>query len=102
MSAWKVALASVLVLTALWLLSPGRSAVQNEPGTVEISYMGPGGPISGATDDAVRQFEEESRLAHAKDPSHPIYRVVSGQNASRNQTEDPTRFIVSVAGGAPP
>ena len=46
----------------------------------------------GAMDDAIREFEK----------LHPQYRVVSGQNASRNQTEDPTRFLVSVAGGMPP
>jgi multiple sugar transport system permease protein len=102
MSAWKLALLSALTLTVLWLLAPSRSAQAPEPGVVEISYMGPGGPISGAMDDAIREFEEQSRAEHAKDPSRPIYRVVSGQNASRNQTEDPTRFLVSVAGGMPP
>jgi len=102
MTAWKVALLSVLTLTALWLLSPSRSMAIKEPGVVEISYMGPGGPISGATDDAVREFEAWSRAEHAKNPAQPIYKVVSGQNASRNQTEDPTRFLVSVAGGTPP
>ncbi len=64
--------------------------------------MGPGGPISGPVDDAIREFEQESRRAHAAEPSRPIYRVVSGQNASRDQTADPTRFLVSVAGGMPP
>lgn len=53
-------------------------------------------------DDVLRQFEKESREAHEEDPSKPLYKVVSGQNASRNQTEDPTRFLVSVAGGQPP
>lgn len=102
MSAWKVALYSALILTALWLLSPTRSEQAPEPGVVEITYMSPGGPISGAMDDAIREFEAESRAAHAKDPQHPVYRVVSGQNASRNQTEDPTRFLLGVAGGMPP
>ena len=101
MSTWKVALLSALILTALWLLSPSRSEQAPEPGVVEISYMG-GGPISGELGDAVREFEELSRQAHAKDPSKPIYRVVSGQSASRGQTEDPTRFLVGLAGGMPP
>jgi multiple sugar transport system permease protein len=101
MSTWKIALLSALILTALWLLSPSRSEQAPEPGVVEISYMG-GGPISGELGDAVREFEELSRQAHARDPSKPIYRVVSGQSASRGQTEDPTRFLVGLAGGMPP
>jgi multiple sugar transport system permease protein len=102
MRIWKVALLSAAVVTLLWMLSPTRSEKAAEPGTVEIAYMAPGGPISGAMDDAVRRFEEESRQTHAHNPAQPAYRVVSGQNASRNQTEDPTRFLVSVAGGMPP
>ena len=101
MSAWKVALYSAVILTALWFLSPSRSEKAPEPGVVEITYMG-GGPISGELGDAVRAFEEASREAHEKDPSKPVYRVISGQNASQNQTEDPTRFLVGVAGGMPP
>jgi ABC-type sugar transport system permease subunit/ABC-type glycerol-3-phosphate transport system substrate-binding protein len=103
MSTWRVALVSAVVLTLLWVLSPGRARQAAEPGVVEITFVGRGGgPVSGALDDAIREFEEESRRAHAKDPSKPIYRVVSGQNAMRSQTEDPTRFLVSVAGGVPP
>ena len=64
--------------------------------------MGPGGPVSGPLSDVVRAFEEESRRAHAADPSKPIYRVISGQNASRGMTGDPTRFLLGVAGGMPP
>lgn len=64
--------------------------------------MGPDGPVSGYLDDAIRAFEAESRAAHAADPSKPIYRVISGQNASRGMTGDPTRFLLSVAGGMPP
>src|SRR5712675_1590070 len=101
MSAWKVALYSALILTALWLLSPSRSAKAPEPGVVEITYMG-GGPITLELGDAVRAFEQTSRQAHEKDPSKPVYRIISSQNASQNQTEDPTRFLVGVAGGMPP
>lgn len=97
-----VSVLSAAALTLLWLLSPSRSAQATPAGVVEITYMGPGGPISGALDDAVRAFEEESRRAHAADPSRPIYRVISGQNASRGMTGDPTRFLLSVAGGMPP
>ncbi len=96
------ALLSAAVLTLLWLLSPTRSTQVSAPEVVEISYMGPGGPVSGPLDDMVRAFEEESRRAHAADPSKPIYRVISGQNASRGMTSDPTRFLLGVAGGMPP
>lgn len=95
-------LLSAVALTLLWLLSPSRSVQVSPPGVVEITYMGPGGPISGALDDAIRAFEEESRRAHEADPTKPIYRVISGQNASRGMTGDPTRFLLSVAGGMPP
>jgi len=98
----KMAGLAALLLTLLWWLSPSRSMTARETGVTEISYMRGGGLFDDATGDAIRAFEEESRQAHAKDPSHPIYRVVSGQNASRDQTEDPTRFLVSVAGGMPP
>lgn len=101
MSAWKIALYSALILTALYFLSPSRSERAPEPGVVEITYMG-GGPIAGPMGDAIRDFEELSRQQHEKDSSKPIYRVISGQEASRNQTEDPTRFLVGVAGGMPP
>lgn len=101
MSAWKVALYSALILTALWFLSPSRSALAPEPGVIEITIMGLG-PVDGPVGDAVRDFEEQSRHAHEKDSSIPIYRVVSGQEAARDQISDPTRFIVGVAGGMPP
>ncbi len=97
-----IALISALALTLLWLLSPSRSVEKSSAGVVEITYMGPNGAVSGYLDDAIRAFEAESRAAHAADPSKPIYRVISGQNASRAMTEDPTRFLLSVAGGTPP
>ena len=102
MQAWKIALICALGFSALWLLSPSHSAVAPEPGVVEISFMAPGGPIASPMDDAVRVFERRSREAHAQDPSKPIYRVISGQSASRDPSEDPTRFLVSLAGGMPP
>ena len=102
MNSWKIALLAALSFSALWLLSPSRSAQKSEPGVVEIAYMGPGGPIAAPMDDAVREFERVSREAHKLDPSKPVYRVISGQNATRDPSEDPTRFLVSVAGGMPP
>jgi ABC-type sugar transport system permease subunit/ABC-type glycerol-3-phosphate transport system substrate-binding protein len=102
MNLWKTALLCALIFTALWLLSPSRSRTASEPGVVEITYMEPTGPIAAPMDDAVRVFEAQSRADHAKDPSKPIYRVISGQNAGSDPSEDPTRFLVSVAGGMPP
>ncbi|HEX8679374.1 MAG TPA: extracellular solute-binding protein, partial [Chthoniobacterales bacterium] len=102
MNVWK-ALALALVLgAALWFLNPSRALQPAEEGVVEITYLGQSGPEAAALDDAFRLFERESRQRHARDPSQPIYRIVTGQNASRDQTADPTRFLVSVAGGAPP
>ncbi len=103
MTGWiKGALIGVLFVTGLWLLSPGRTVSGHEAGTTEIVYMGPSGPIQGALEDAIREFERLSRERNAVDPDYPVYRVVSGQNASRDQTADPTRFLVSLAGGMPP
>lgn len=102
MNQWlKGAFWGVVIVTALWLLNPGAATVI-EDDAVEIHYMGPAGPISGAMEDAIREFERLSRERHAVDPSYPKYRVVSGQHASRDQVADPTRFIISVAGGMPP
>ncbi len=103
MTGWlKGGLWGAVLLTAIWLLAPSRTVMHQEEGVVEIRYMGRSGPIQGAMEDAIREFERLSRERHAIDPSYPIYRVISGQDASRGQTEDPTRFVVSLAGGMPP
>lgn len=102
MSIWlKGGFWGAVMVTILWLLAPQRS-IQIEDGAVEIRYMGRSGPIQGAMEDAIREFERLSRERHAVEPAYPIYRVISGQDASRGQTEDPTRFLVSLAGGTPP
>ena len=64
--------------------------------------MGPGGPIAGAMADAVRSSNGPAIRRTRPDPSKPVYRVISGQNAARDQVADPTRFLVAVAGGTPP
>ncbi len=101
MKAWKITLLFAALALLLWWLAPSR-ALSREPGVVEISYLGDSGPNSAAVEDAIRVFENESRARHAADPTQPIYRVIAGQNASRDMTADPTRFLVSVAGGQPP
>ena len=103
MSGWiKGAFWGALLLTVLWLLAPQHATRRESDGAVEITFMGPAGPIQGAMEDAIREFERLSEEQHRLDASYPVYRVISGQNASRNQTEDPTRFLVSLAGGMPP
>jgi multiple sugar transport system permease protein len=95
---------AVAVGVLAWALYPARqlSGLGAHPDAVEIYFMGPGGPLGGAMADAVREFERQSDEAHARDPSRPAYRVISGQNAARDQVADPTRFLISVAGGMPP
>ncbi len=102
MKAWKTVLVAGVLGFSLWLLSPGRAIRPNESGVVEISYLAQAGTEIAALTDAFRIFESESREAHRRNPAHPIYRIVTGQNASADQTADPTRFLVSVAGGVPP
>jgi multiple sugar transport system permease protein len=104
LGAWKAVAAVLAAVMLLWALHPTRQLDTGDTpeGVVEITYMGPGGPISGAMEDVVREFERLSREANAADPSKPVYRVVSGQNAARDQVADPTRFLVSVAGGMAP
>src|SRR5262245_22000621 len=102
MSPWRLALIAAALGVLLWLLSPQRTLPPNEPGVVEIGYTGDEGVNKAVMDDVFRAFEAESRQLHEKDPNHPIYRVINGQSASREQTADPTRFLVSVAGGQPP
>jgi ABC-type sugar transport system permease subunit/ABC-type glycerol-3-phosphate transport system substrate-binding protein len=101
----KAIVVGVLLFIVLWWLMPPRqlgNAPAAKEGVVEIAFMGPGGPLAGAMADVIRAFETQSERDHAADPSKPIYRVVSGQDASRDQTSDPTRFLVSVAGNSSP
>ncbi len=102
MKAWKFLLSATLAGVLLWLLSPERAIQPNEPGVVEISYLGQAGAEISALLDAFRVFESDSREAHTRDPSHPVYHVNVIPNVARDFTADPTRFLVSVAGGVPP
>ena len=96
------ALIGVLTISLLWLLAP-RASERLDDGAVEIQYMAPEGPIRDAMEDAIREFEFLSRRRHEETGgAYPHYRVVAGQHASRNQVEDPTRFLLSLVGGEPP
>lgn len=104
MTGWKPWVAALAIVLTLWVLYPSRQleGQATDSNVVEIVYMGPGGPLANALEDAAREFERRSLEAHRADPSKPIFRVISGQNAARDQTADPTRFLVAVAGGMPP
>lgn len=103
MENWKFILACLSLGLIVWLLYPSRSLThQNEENVVEIFFMGPLGPIADGMAEAVAVFEQRSLEAHRKDASKPIYRVISGQTAAKDQVADPTRFLISVAGGMPP
>lgn len=104
MSGWiKGAFVGAVLLTAVWILAPRPSSQVTGDGAVEIMYMAPDGPLKDAMEDAVREFEFLSRQRHEETGgAYPIYRVVAGQHASRNQVEDPTRFLLSLVGGEPP
>ena len=102
MSAWKFLLIALAVIALLWFLNPERAIKRNEPGIVEIVYLGESGPEATSVEEAMREFEAQSRVAHEGNPAHPIYKIIKGQTASRDLTADPTRFLVSLAGGMPP
>ena len=102
MSGWKFLLVALAVIALLWFLNPERAIKRNEPGIVEIVYLGESGPEAASVEEAMREFEAQSQAAHEGNPAHPIYKIIKGQTASRDPTADPTRFLVSVAGGRPP
>jgi ABC-type sugar transport system permease subunit/ABC-type glycerol-3-phosphate transport system substrate-binding protein len=91
-----------VALTVVWALHP-RPSAQFDDGATVIRLMAPEGPVGDAMEDALREFEFLSRQRHeATGGEYPVYRVVAGQHASRNQVEDPTRFLLSLVGGEPP
>ncbi|MBV9008040.1 MAG: extracellular solute-binding protein, partial [Verrucomicrobia bacterium] len=92
MKTWLLVIGVAVLLGTLWSLNPERAIQRDERNVTEIVYLGDAGPEAPSVERAMRQFEAE----------HPGYKIVSGQNASRDQTADPTRFLVSVAGGMPP
>src|SRR5437764_13962417 len=102
MSGWKFLLVALAVIALLWFLNPERAIKRNEPGIVEIVYLAESGPEAPSVEEAMRDFEAQSRAAHQENPAQPIYKIIKGQTASRDPTADPTRFLVSIAGGMPP
>ena len=102
---WKPFLWAVLIAAALWMLHPPRelSPTPPEDNVITLKYMGPGGHLQGSMVDVIRAFERWSRKRHAQNPQkYPhVYRVLVGQTAAYDTVADPTRFLVTVAGGEP-
>ena len=102
MSVLKFLLIALAAIALLWFLNPERAITRNQPGIVEIVYLAESGPEAASVEEAMREFELQSWTAHEKNPAHPVYKIIKGQTASRDPTADPTRFLVSLAGGMPP
>jgi len=77
--AWKFILLALAVIALLWFLNPERAIERNEPGLVEIVYLAESGPEAGSVEEAMRDFEGQSRAAHQKNPAQPIYKIIKGQ-----------------------
>ena|SRR5437773_1466146 len=92
MSVWKFLFIALAAIALLWLLNPERMIKRNEPGIVEIVYLGESGPEAASVEEAMREFETESQVAHERDPAHPIYKIIKGQTASRDPTADQPAF----------
>src|SRR5207253_3567597 len=72
MSGWKFLLVALAVIALLWFLNPERAIKRNEPGIVEIVYLGESGPEAASVEEAMREFEAQSQAAHEENPAHPI------------------------------
>ncbi|MCL5269419.1 MAG: hypothetical protein M1457_02440 [bacterium] len=104
MSFWKTVGLVGVAAVLLWLLAPRRSSDVRDASVQEIIYMGQGAQLQNIFSDMFTAFERHSIEAHRKDPSKPIYRLVLSQQGTSDvdMTADPTRFMISVAGGMPP
>jgi len=98
---WDFGSRGVLALLGLaavvaFLLYPRPSEITAKPGApenvTEIVYWAPTS-VSESMKAAVGEFEARN---------HGQYRVVIGSPTARDATGDPTRFLLSVAGGVPP
>ncbi len=82
----------VVALVAAWILYPRPRQQARQEGVTEIVYWTNPGPVAEATRPAIEEFERRN----------PQYRVVMGTATVADTTGDPTRFLLSVAGGVPP
>jgi len=106
MGSWKSYLLYGAAALLLLLLYPAYHAGRRPAAVAdvqEVKFMGPGWACNDQSLlDAILAFEEWSRERHAKNPRLPAYKVVVGQDAQQDYDANPTRFLVSVAGGSPP
>jgi len=106
MGSWKSYLLFCAAALLLLLLYPAYRAGRQsgaEAGVQEVRFMGPGWACNDQSLlDAILAFEGWSRERHARDPRQPIYKVIVGQDVQQDYDANPTRFLVSVAGGSPP
>jgi len=106
MGSWKGYALFGITLLVLALLYPGyRIGGESHAaaGVTEVHFLGPGWACNDpALLDAVQAFESWSRERHAQDPRRHIYKVIVSQDVQQDYDADPTRFLVSVAGGSPP
>lgn len=85
----------VIVLAAFvaWLLYPKPSRQARKEGVTEIVFWNTMDPFySEAIKPVVAEFEARN----------PQYRVLMGAATVKSEIGDPTRFLMSVAGGSPP
>jgi multiple sugar transport system permease protein len=93
-----IAIGFILLVCYPWPLG-SRPSADGSAAVEEIRFMYPKGSLTGALERVIREFEEECRREHARDPARPLYRVVAGQHGERGGS---TRFLLAVAGGSPP
>ena len=85
----------------LWFLNPERAIERNEPGFVEIVYLAESGPEAGSVEEAMRDFEAQSRAAHQENPAQPIYKIIKGQTASVIRPLIPPAFSLALPAECP-
>ncbi len=72
------------------------TAVSGTPDTVTLYYWG--NEADALALDLIQYFER----THDGSDGGPIYKVIMGQSATFNKTDDPQRLLTAVAGGDPP
>ncbi len=87
----RILITAALALLAAFVLYPRIGQVERAAGVTEILLWT---PVEAG--DAVRVAVEEFERRN------PQYKVVMGAASVRDATSDPTRFLLGVAGGAPP
>ncbi|CAN5439451.1 hypothetical protein BH09SUM1_BH09SUM1_33330 [soil metagenome] len=92
---WRAHSRILLIVAAIalaWILYPKPTRQSHGAGVTEITYWTRPGTYSDLVRPAIEEFERQ----------HPEYHVILGTSTSRNATGDPTRFLLGVAGDAPP